>query len=195
MAGFGRRHGSPNSLLDVDTSDIDLVIRSLNASESDVRKAMARALRRTASSLRVRASRRIVPELQMRRAGDFRRRLRTMRARISKDRGEIGIWIGLNDMAVSKFKGRVTEFSGGAKFRDTEFHGAFAAKMPRARHRSIYRRTGAARFPVQEEALPIKDRLDVIIEDEIFPDAVDVFMRLFIADLRARTIFGVGKRD
>lgn len=193
MAGFSRRRGSPNSLLDVDTSEINAVIRELNASEIDVRNAMSRALRRTASALRVRASKRIVPELQLRRAMDFRRRLRAMRTRITKDRGEIGIWIGLNDMAVSKFKGRVRDTSAGAQFRDTEYPGAFTARL-RSKRRSIYRRTGAARFPVREETVPIKDRLDVILEDEIFPDAVEIFMRLFAADLRARSIFGVGKK-
>lgn len=115
-----------------------------------------------------------------------------MKARVKPDGGTIGIWVGLNDMGVSKFRGRVREHSGGATFRSHEFPGAFVAKGRDGR-RSIFRRKGSARFPLVEEKLPIKDRVDVILEDEVLPDAVDIFMRYFMADLRARTIYGVGK--
>ncbi|WP_420023765.1 phage tail protein [Cereibacter azotoformans] len=186
-----RRTGTPDVQLDIDTRDVNRLIRSLEASEESVRKAVSRALRRTASALRVRASKRIVPELQLRRAMEFRRRLRNMKVRVDKTGGEVGIWVGLNDMGVSRFKGRAREYAGGATFRQTEFPGAFVA-VHRGR-RSIWKRSAAGRFPIVEQQLPIKDQIDPILEDEIFPDAVQIFLRLFMADLRARTIYGVGK--
>ena len=192
MKRWSRRVRAADVLLDFDADGIDKIISALGATERDVGKAMARALRRTATTMRVRASKRIVPELELRRAMDFRRRLRTMRARIRRDSGEIGIWVGLNDMGVSKFKGRVREHSGGATFRDQEFPGAFVAKGRDGR-RSIFRRQGAGRFPLVEEKLQIKDRADVILEDEILPDAVDIFMKYLLADLRARTKYGIGR--
>lgn len=191
MTRWSRRIPGADVVLDLE-ADYERAIKELGASQDDVRKAMSRALRRTATTLRVMSSKRLVPELQLRRAGDLRKRLKPMRARIKTHEGQIGIWVGLNDMGVSKFKGRAQEYAGGAKFRDQDFPGAFVAKG-RDKRRSIFRRKGAARFPLVEEKLPIKDRVDVILEDEILPDAVDIFMKYFLADLRARTVFGVGK--
>lgn len=184
-----RRHADVT--LELDRREIERLIADLKPSESIVGKSMSRALRRTAQTLRVRASKRIVPELQLRRAMDFRRRLKDMRARIHKSQGHIGIWVGLNDMAVSQFKGRAREYAGGAIFRQTEFPGAFVAKH-RGR-RSIWKRRSRGRFPIVEQTLPIKEQVDVILEDEIFPEAVELFMKYLLADLRARTIYGVGQ--
>ncbi|MFG6082324.1 phage tail protein [Paracoccus litorisediminis] len=191
MRRWSRRIRGADVVLDLE-DDLDRVIAELKASESDVRKSMSRALRRTATTLRVQASKRVVSELELRRAGDFRRRLRAMRARINRDGGTVGIWVGLNDMGVSKFKGRVKETSAGASFRDQEFAGAFVAKGKDGR-RSIFRRKRSTRFPLAEEKLPIKDQVDVILEDEILPDAVAIFMKHFLSDLRARTVFRVGR--
>lgn len=188
---WSRHLPAADVVLDLE-ADYDRVIQELGAGEEDVRKAMTRALRRTATTLRVMASKRLVPELGLRRAMDLRRRLKPMRARIKTHEGRIGIWVGLNDMGVSHFKGRAREYAGGAKFRDHEFPGAFVAKGQDGR-RSVFRRAGTSRFPLVEEVLPIKDRADVILEDDILPDAVEIFMKYFLADLRARTIFGVGK--
>lgn len=186
-----RRISRPDVDLEIDLRDFERIVSDLQASEKDVRKAMSRALRRTASALRVAASKRVVPELQLRRAMEFRRRLKPMKIRINKDTGRVGIWVGLNDMGVSRFKGRMREYSGGALFRQTEFPGAFIAKH-RGR-RSIWKRSARGRFPIVEQTLAIKEQVDPILEDEIFPDAVSIFMRLFAADLKARTIYGVGQ--
>lgn len=177
--------------LDLDTREIQRLIADFQPTSEIVGKAMHRALRRTAGSLRLRVSKALVPELQLRRATDLRRRLRQLRLRIGKTRGEVGIWIGLNDLAVSQFKGVPREYTGGAKFRQTEFPGAFVARLGK-RRRSIYKRSGRGRFPIVEQTLPIKDIADPIIEDDVFPDVVDLFMKHFLAELRARTVFGVG---
>ena len=183
--------GSADIRLDIDTREIKRIIDELGPSSDIVGKSMSRALRRTAGSLRVRVSKALAPELQLRRAGDLRRRLRQMRLRIGKSRGEIGIWIGLNDLAVSQFKGTAREYAGGAKFRQTEFPGAFVARH--RKKRSIYMRSGRGRFPIVEQTLPIKDIADPIIEDDVFPDVVEIFMKNLLAELRARTLFGVGR--
>lgn len=189
---MGRRASWAGAVrLDIDTTDIDMVVRSLGATPEQVRRAAVRALKRTATTIRLRSSKAAVSELQLRRASYFRRRIKSLRMRASKDGGEIGIWFGLNDIAVSEFKGRVTEYSGGAKFRQVEYPGAFVAKI--GKKRSIFKRRGSGRFPVSEQTVPVKEQLDVLLEDTIFPDAIDVFMRNFMTDLRARTVFGIGK--
>lgn len=191
MKRWSRRVRGADVSLDLE-ADFPQVIAGLRGTEDEVRKSITRALRRTATTLRVMSSKRVVPELQLKRAGDFRKRLRSMRARLRRDEGIIGIWVGLNDMGVSKFKGRAKETGKGATFRDQEFPGAFVAKGKDGR-RSIFKRKGAARFPLVEEKLAIKDRVDVILEDEVLPDATEVFMKYFISDLRWRVNKRLGK--
>lgn len=179
--------------LDLDTQEISQIIATMGATEKQVRFALTRALRRTATTLRLRVSKAAVSELQLRRAMDFRRRLKELRLRAHKSGSVIGIWVGLNDLAVSKFKGAASEYSGGAKFRQIEYPGAFVAKVG-GKRRSIYKRSGRGRFPIREQTIPIKQDLDVVLEDEVFPDMIQVFMRNFLTDLRARTQFGLGQK-
>lgn len=179
--------------LGLDLSEINRTVKSLGATEKQVKFAISRALRRTATTLRARVNRAAVSELQLRRARDFRKRMRDLKLRASKGGDMIGIWVGLNDLAVSQFKGTPTEYAAGAKFRQIEYPGAFVAKVGRKR-RSIYKRSGRGRFPIREQTIPIKDDLDVVLEDDVFPDIVDVFIRNFMSDLRARTQFGVGQK-
>lgn len=177
--------------LELDLSDIDKIVRELGATPELVRKSISRALRRTASALRMRSLKAARDTLQMRNATAFRRRLKDLRVRMHKSGGEVGVWIGLNDLPVSALKGRMREYSGGATFRSKELPDAFVATHKGKR--SIYRRKGKRRFPIIEQTYPIKDQMDVVLEDEVFPDAIEIFMRNFASDLRARTVFGVGK--
>lgn len=179
--------------LDLDLTDIKRTISALGATDKQVRFAISRALRRTATTLRLRVSKAAMSELQLRRARDFRKRMKDLKLRAHKGGDMIGIWVGLNDLAVSQFKGTPTEYAGGAKFRQIEYPGAFVAKVGRKR-RSIYKRAGRGRFPIREQTIPIKDEMDVVLEDEVFPDAVEVFMRNFMSDLRARAQFGIGQK-
>lgn len=177
--------------LELGLSDIERVISELGATPEQVRFATTRALRRTASALRTRSMKAAKETLQLRRAAAFRRRLKDLRLRMHKSGGEVGVWVGLNDLAVSALKGRMKEYAGGATFRSMEFEGAFVATHKG--RRSIFRRKGKRRFPIVEQTYPIKDQMDVVLEDDVFPDAIEIFMRNFASDLRARTVFGVGK--
>lgn len=177
--------------LELDLSEIEKVVLELGATPEVVRKSIGRALRRTASALRMRSMKAARETLDLRRSTDFRRRLKELRVRMHKTGGEVGVWVGLNDLAISQLKGRIREYSGGAAFRSMEFPGAFVARH--RGKRSIYKRAGKRRFPIVEQTYPIKDQMDVVLEDDVFPDAIEIFMRNFASDLRARTVFGVGK--
>lgn len=174
---------------DVDTSDIARLVADLQASEKQVRLSINRALRRTAGTLRVRASKGLQSELQLRLAGALRKRLREIKLRAKGNASEIGLWFGMNDLPVSAFKGSPKEYAGGATFRSVEFPGAFVANGKGGK-RTIYKRVGSGRLPIAEQTMPIKDQADVFVEDVIFPDVVEIFMKNFTADLRARTMFG-----
>lgn len=174
---------------DVETGDIQRLIEELNASSKQVGQSINRALRRTAGTLRVRSSKGLQSELQTRNAAAIRRRLRAIKLRAKGNGSEIGLWFGMNDLPIRSLKGRVSEYGGGAKFRDNEYPGAFVAKG-RGGRRTIYRRTGPGRLPIAEVTVPIKDQADIFVEDVIFPEVPEIFIRNFITDLRARTMFG-----
>lgn len=180
--------------LDLDVAEVKRLVASLEASPKQIRQSMNRALRRTAGTLRVRASKGLVPELQLRRAGDLRKRLRALKLSAKGDMSEIAIWFGLNDLPVRSFKGRVKEYAGGASIGNHEFPGAFVARR-KGGPRSIFKRSGGGRFPIAEQTINIKEQADVFLEDVIFPDAIGIFMKNFSADLKARTLFGDASWD
>ena len=91
---------------------------------------------------------------------------------------------------MSAFKGRPQKVSGGIKFGETMIHGAFVAKLNGKR--GVYRRTGPGAFPIAEVSLPVSDRMMVFLEDNVFVDVDTIFFKHFRAEIRARTILGVG---
>ena len=62
----------------------------------------------------------------------------------------------------------------------------------RAGAQTIMRRVGRGRYPIAEATLAIEDEASVIVEDEVFDEIDEVFFRNFRAEVRARTIYGVG---
>ncbi|AWX93109.1 hypothetical protein DPM13_07965 [Paracoccus mutanolyticus] len=187
MTRWSRRIASPNAAIDLDLSEVRRVMAELENTKEEIGAATTKALRRTASALRVMASKRLTSELQIRKAMELRKRMKDMKLRVKSDGSAVmGMWFGLNDMGVSKFKGRIRKTPAGASFRGVEYPGTFVAKMAEDRLLSIYKRRGRDRFPVVEQTLPIKDQADVIIEDEIFPEATRIFMKNLLHELRYR---------
>lgn len=176
---------------DIDRDELLAIGREFKATEAQIGAAIGRALRRTAGTMRRRAEVALKSEFDVRRANTIRRRLKSLRVKRIGRNWEASLWVGLNDLRISDLKGTPSETSSGAKFRDQDYPGAFVARR-RGGPRTIFKRSGRGRFPIVEQTYPIKDRADIILEDDVFADLVDVFMANFRADLRARTVFGVG---
>ena len=174
---------------DIDTKAMSDLADRLGATEKNIQLSINRALRRTAATIRVMSSKGLTNELQLRRAGEIRKRLREMKLRSNRAKSEIRLWYGLNDMRVSSFKGTPRDTSDGASFRNYKFSGAFVGKN-KDRRKTIFKRVGEDRLPISEQTIPVKDQMEIFIEDVIFPDIGDIFMKNFTADLRARTMFG-----
>lgn len=179
---------------DIDVDEIKLVARSLDATGEQVGQAISRALSRTAATMRRRAAKALREGLELRRAAAIRRRLRSLRTRRRGNEQIASLWAGLNDLRIGDLKGRPKAYPAGVAFRSTEFHGAFIAKGKGGR-RTVFKRVGDRRLPLQEQTFPIKDQADVIIEDEVFWDLPAVFMDHFRRDLAARVNFGIGGRN
>lgn len=176
--------------VEIDGIELAGVAKELQASELDVRKAVNRAMARTARTLRTRARRGLKDKLQLRNQKVIRRRLRTAKFKRTKQ-GDFQLWFGANDLPISAFKGRPRKTASGASFRGVDFPGGFIRRGASGK-RTILKRVGPNAYPVTEAKLPVSDDIQVYVEDEIWDQALDIFWHNFRQDLRARTIYGVG---
>ena len=174
-----------------DARELKRIADEFDASEKDLKFAYSRALRRTAQTMKTRARKGLRTKLQLRTAGELRKRLQGFRFKRGKGLGEVKMWFGLNDMRVSAFKGRAAQTAGGASFGGHDFAGAFVAKNAKGR-RTVMRRVSGKAWPIREERAPIEDEAQIFIEDEVFDEIEEVFFKNFVAEVRARTINGVG---
>ena len=176
-----------------DDSGIQSLIVELSATEKQVKFALSRALQRTATTLRTLAARQLASDLELRTIYLMRKRLNSLRMRVSGGDG-FKLWFGLNAMPVSWFKGTPKSGAGGASFRGQEYTGAFVAKSAFKKRKTIFRRSGSGRLPIEEQLMSIGDRAHVSIEDNIFDKTEAIFWNHFERDLRARVTYGVGNK-
>lgn len=186
---------------DLDAKQIGKLITELGMTERQAKYALGRALRRTATTLRVKSERGLKSELDVKKLAYLRRRLRFTRFSRQSFEGA-RLWYGTNDMPVSALRGRIKQTQSGASFSGKagshNYAGGFVAKSKRGwtkNARTIFAREGKARLPIAEARLPVKDRMDIFIEDEIFADIDAIFWKHFERDMMARANYGVGKRD
>lgn len=180
---------------DVDWRQLLNVGTEVEATDKQVIYALSRAMRRTEATLRRMSSKGLRQVLQLRAASTLRKRLKSVRLRMSKptDRDQsMGLWYGLNDMPVGVFKGRPKTTDGGASFRDKEFKGGFLGKSKISGRNSIFKRSEKQRLPVEEQLYPVEDKAVTFIEDEVFDQVLDIFWKHFRRDLMARVKFKLG---
>ena len=175
-----------------DARELNKIADEFGASEKDLQFAYSRALRRTAQTMKTRARKGLRSELEMRTAAELRKRLQGFRFKRGKEMGQVRMWFGLNDMRVSKFKGRPARTGSGARYGKQEFSGGFIGKN-RAGKRTVFKRETAHRASAREVKMPIADKAQIYVEDVVFGEIEEVFFKNFLAEVRARTIYGVGK--
>lgn len=176
---------------EIDSSQLQTLILDLAATERQVKFALSRALGRTATTLRTMASRKLKTELELRTINLLRKRLKSLKLRVTNGSG-FTLWFGLNDMPVSWFKGTPQQEDDGATFRGEKYDGAFVGKSRFKNRKTVFKRTGEARLHITEQLKAIGDRAQVIIEDDIFVQAEEIFWRHFERDLRARVNYRLG---
>lgn len=182
---------------DIDWRELLHVGNELQATDKQVTLALSRAMRRTEATLRRMSSQGLTKELQLRTAKVLRKRLRSLKMRMSAagSAGQgMGLWYGLNDMPVGVFKGSPRSTASGASFRDHDFQGGFVGKSKISGRRSIFKRATTASLPIEEQLYPVHDKAVVFIEDQIFDQALEVFWNHFRRDLQARVRFSIGER-
>jgi hypothetical protein len=174
---------------DIDDRQLRAIAQEYAASDKQVSLAFSRALKRTAATLRRMASGGLKTELGLRNTTALRRRVKEFRLKGGPTSG-VKLWFGVNDLPLSAFKGRARQTADGVRFGDTVIKGAFFAR--RGGKRAVYRRVGAQRHPIVEATLPVAERMMIYLEDQVFVDLDTIFFRHFAAEIRSRTIYGVG---
>lgn len=177
---------------DFDQGELRRIADEFDASEKDLRNAYSRALRRTAQTMKTRARKGLRTKLHLRTAAELRRRLQGFRFKRGNDMGSVRMWFGLNDMRVSAFKGRASRTATGASFGGQDFPGGFIGRNPKGRP-TVKVRAGSRAYPIKEARMPIEDEAQIFVEDEVFDEIEEVFFHYFRAEVRARTIYGVGE--
>lgn len=182
--------------LDFDAKGIREIIEALGPTERQVKFAISRAAKRTAATLRKKSEAGFKSEIGVKKLAYLRKRLKTIRLKRSNVEGA-ELWYGLNPLPLSMLKGRAKDnkpngASWSGKAGSFQFPKGFVHSGLNGRGRSIYFREGRARLPLDEASAPIKDKMDVYIEDVIFDEVEEIFMNHFIRDLRARLTYNVG---
>lgn len=182
---------------DIDARQIERLTLDLGLTEKQAKFALGRALRRTATTLRRKSELGLKSELDVKKLKYLRRRLKVSNFSRGSTSGA-RLWYGMNDMPVSALRGRVKQEAGGATFSGkagtASFEGGFVRKSRRGWGRTIFMRRRGSRLPIGEASLPVKDKMDTFIEDEIFADFEAIFWNHFERDMRARAA-GFGSRD
>lgn len=175
---------------DIEWNDLLRIGDELGASEKQIKLALARALKRTASKLRTLSARGLRDELELKRLNALRKRLKSVKLRGGVE--GVKLWYGLNDMPVSWFKGKPVQEKGGATFRNMSFPGAFVASSRYTKGKTIFKRAGKARLHIEEQLMPVKDKADVFVEDRIFVQVEAIFWPLFQREIEARVKYKIG---
>lgn len=174
---------------DIDAGRLDDIEAAFDATPKQMKLATARALKRTAGTIRRISSTGLQSELGLRNATALRRRIKDFK--VGKGGSGLKLWYGANDLPLSAFKGRPKAVAGGVQFGDTMLHGAFFVKL-RGKRR-ILQRTGAGRWAIAEATLPVADRMMVFLEDEVFVDLDTIFFKHLYSEVRAATVLNIGE--
>lgn len=182
---------------DIDGSQIEALRAELGLTEKQAKFALGRALRRTSATLKRQSERGLKSKLDVKKLAYLRRRLRLSRLKNGNFEGA-RLWFGANDMPVSALRGRLRKTATGASFSgkagNHEFVGGFIRKSRRGWGRTILVRKGKARHPLREASAPVKDEMDIFIEDEVFAEWDAIFWNHFRRDMEGRAM-GFGNKD
>lgn len=185
-----------NLMFDIDLDDLKAIQLLVGATNKEMLKAYNRALSRTAVTIRKLSTKMLKDSLQARNAALLRRRLKQFKVKQSgKGLDELKLWFGLNDLPASSLKGRSRRKGSKKKPNGAVFIPAspllkpvhaekgFVAKIKGPR--SVFTRNGKERWDISEVMVNIEP-VQEAIEDDIFVQLPQIFLKHFETDLRGR---------
>jgi hypothetical protein len=167
--------------LEIDGHQLDQMVLDMAATEDQARLALRSTLNKMAAWLRVRSVKGLSKELRMQQA-IIRRRLRAVKFKQTPDGGVAKVWYGLNPVDLIWLKAKET--GSGVSAQGGRFvKGGFIAT------KQVFKRTGAARLPIQKQS----DAIEKPAEKTIAADGImsaefeRQFWKTFEHELKWRT--------
>ena len=154
----------------IDHAALDDVRQAFSLTERQYTSALKQATKRTAGSARkiISAAKMDIPDL---------RRTTAIRKRVKPLTRSTGLWIGLNDLWASEFRGKPMRTPSGINFRGQQFDGAFLVKLPHSRRYRIFRKR--ADGTLTEVTIPIAQRALAFLEKQVLPELPDALFNHF----------------
>ena len=155
---------------------ISNAIAELDATPNQCAKALRSTLSKMARWLQTRTTKGLSAELQIQQK-IIRRRLRKTSIVTTPDGYTIKLWYGLNDISLIHLNARETKKGVTAGKRKVD--GAFIAKG------QVFKRTGKARLPIENQVVEIKKQADDYLESAIDGRAFEAqFIKTFEHELK-----------
>ena len=123
----------------IDFAKLDDIAKQFELTPKQFEASLRRAIQRTAGSARGAISKSKLNIGDLRRTTAIRRRVKGLFSVKGDDR-KGGLWIGLNDLWASEFKGRPRQDESGVSFRGHHFKGAFLRRLKGTRKNRIFQR-------------------------------------------------------
>lgn len=177
--------------ISIDPSELKALGKQMHLDAEQIRLAYARALRRTANTIRSGSLKGLKARLGLRSTKRLRRRLKAKQMKANGGVAAWEVWFGQNDWPVADFGKGPAENESGVAVGDISLPGAFLVHSGGSTR--VLRRVGRARLPVESVGVPVKAAMDEFIESEVFDRVEEVFFRYFEHEVRARALFGVGQ--
>ena len=169
---------TPELIFDLDSKDMQNLLRTFALSSTQIERAAARAINKTVKWVRTQALRQTAADLGISQKAVKDRFLINL-ARVNKKKASL--WIGLNEISAHKL-GKARKTKNGLRIRDREFAGAF---QPR-KLKPVFRRIGKARLPIEKVMVPIKSSETII--HYLYARAKDQFMKIFERELNFESL-------
>lgn len=171
--------------LEVHADRLNQLQLDLMATDTEVRKAFRSTLNKMARWLKTRSARGLSKELDIKQKA-LRRRLKSFRVRSKGGQSEVTVFYGLDPIDYMDLTPRQT--SRGVSAGKRRVPGAFIASG-RGDARKVFKRKGKARLPIEKQTVPIRDKADAWIEDQLLgTEAFDAeFLKIFERELQWQT--------
>ena len=161
----------------IDYKALDDIRQAFKLTDKRFEKHLERAVKRTTGSVRGQISKSKFNISDLRRTTVIRKRTKPLHR-------TQGVWIGINDLWASEFKGRPRRTAAGVQFRGQHFDGAFLMRPANAKRNRIMRKREDGKL--EEITIPIAKQALDYIEKHILPDVPENLFHHFRTDVEFR---------
>lgn len=167
--------------IQIDFESLNDIREMFKLTDKQFNASLKRAVSRTAGSARSAISKEKLGISDLRRTTAIRKRVKPLQR-------STGIWIGINDLWASEFKGRPRRTPTGIDFRGKHFEGAFLMRPPNSKRNQIMIKRSDGK--IEKLTIPIADKALKYLEKHVLPDLPEKLFHHFKTDVEFRKQVG-----